>query len=58
MTDDKSKKGPADRTRINIHEAYEVAYWTKELDCTKAELEACVGKVGVMVTNVRRCLGK
>jgi hypothetical protein len=58
MVDDKSKTGPADRTRINIHESYEVAYWTKQFGCTKAELEAAVGKVGVMVTNVRRHLGK
>jgi hypothetical protein len=58
MTDDKSKRGPADRSRINIHEPFEVEYWTKELGCTKAQLEAGVKKVGVMAADVRRHLGK
>ena len=34
MGDDKSKKGAADRSRININERYELDYWTKELGVT------------------------
>jgi Protein of unknown function (DUF3606) len=34
MADDKSDRGPADRARINIHEAYEVEYWSEELGVT------------------------
>ncbi len=28
MADDKTKRGPADRSRINVNEEYEVRYWT------------------------------
>jgi hypothetical protein len=34
MPDDRSIRGPADRSRINVNEAYEVAYWAKEFGCT------------------------
>jgi Protein of unknown function (DUF3606) len=58
MADDKSKRGPKDASRVNIHEAYEVEYWTKHFGCTAEQLKQCVAKVGVMVTDVKRCLGK
>lgn len=29
MADDKTNRGPQDRTRINLAEIYEVRYWTK-----------------------------
>ena len=47
MPDDKALKGPQDATRINVHEDYEVAYWTKKFGCTKEQLQAAVKKVGV-----------
>ena len=31
MSDDKSKRGAADRSRINMEEDYEVRDWTKAL---------------------------
>jgi hypothetical protein len=31
MADDKSKRGPEDRIRINVHEAYELQYWSTQL---------------------------
>src|SRR5215217_6913206 len=31
MTDDRSKAGPADRSRINVHQDHEVQYWTNAL---------------------------
>jgi hypothetical protein len=58
MADDPSKRGPADRTRINIHEPYEVEYWTKHFGVTAQQLKDCVARVGVMVTDVEKCLGK
>ena len=58
MADDTSKRGPADRTRINVNEAWELSYWTKELDCTADQLRTAVNAVGVMVADVRRYLGK
>jgi hypothetical protein len=58
MPDDKTIPGPADATRINIHQDHEIRYWTNNLGCTKAQLVACVEKVGDMADAVRRCLGK
>ena len=48
MADDKTKAGPADRTRINVNEDYELRYWTAKFGCTTTELKAAVAAVGVM----------
>jgi hypothetical protein len=53
MTDDKTKHGPADAKRINVDEAYEVQYWTKEFGISAQQLRAAVKRVGVMVEDVR-----
>lgn len=52
MSDDKNKKNPQDSSRVNVHESYEVEYWTKRFHCTKEQLEAAVRKVGVSVRAV------
>lgn len=31
MADDLNKRGPADRARINVNEAWEVEWWCKQL---------------------------
>lgn len=56
MPDDTSKRGPADRTRININESWEVAWWREHLKCTESDLRVCVRKVGPMVEDVKKCL--
>lgn len=58
MPDDLSKRGPQDRTRINVNESWELDYWCKQLGVTPEELKQAVQKAGVMVTDVRRHLGK
>lgn len=58
MSDDKSVRGPADAQRINVNEDYEVQYWTTELEITEDKLRETVKKVGVMVADVRKALGK
>ena len=58
MADDKKNTGPADDKRINVHEDYEVTYWTKKFGCTKAQLVAAVNAVGVMAADVQKQLGK
>ncbi|UAK25563.1 DUF3606 domain-containing protein [Sphingomonas nostoxanthinifaciens] len=58
MADDKTNRGPQDALRINIHEDYEVEYWTKKFGVSRAELEAAVGKAGVIADAVARELGK
>ncbi len=47
MPDDKTLRGPQDAARINIHEDYEVRYWTKKFDCTEDQLRKAVEAVGV-----------
>ncbi len=37
--DDLKKKGAADRSKINMHEAWEVDHWTKEFGVSKDELQ-------------------
>src|SRR5262245_3111628 len=46
MADDRMKRGPADRSRINIHEPYEVRYWCRELQVPSDRLRSAVKKVG------------
>lgn len=58
MPDDPKKRGPADRSRINVHESWELKYWTEALGVSAAKLKAAVKKVGPMVKDVRKELGK
>ena len=44
--DNKSKRGGQDRSRINMHEDYEVRYWSKKFGVTKEELQRAVKKAG------------
>lgn len=57
MSDDKSNRGPTDAKRINVNEAYEVRYWTRELGISEEKLREIVGRVGVMADDVRAALG-
>ena len=40
-----SKQGPQDSSRINVHEDYEIHYWTKRLGVSEEQLKAAVAKV-------------
>ena len=46
MADDLSKRGPADRSRINLSEPYEVQYWADKFGVSKERLSEVVRKVG------------
>jgi hypothetical protein len=52
MPDDKTKRGPQDRNRIDIHEPYELEYWSKTLGVSKDELRETVERVGPSVNAV------
>lgn len=56
MPDDPSKKGPADRSRINLQEDYELKYWTKALGVSEAELREAVKAAGTSAEKVRALL--
>jgi hypothetical protein len=55
--DDLKKKGPTDRSKINMDEPWEVDYWTQELGVSKGELEKAVKKAGNSSAAVRKELG-
>jgi hypothetical protein len=58
MADNLSNRGPADRSKVNVHETWELTYWCGVFGCTPDQLRAAVRAVGVLVVNVRRHLGK
>jgi hypothetical protein len=58
MADDTSNRGNADRSRISTTQPHEVAYWTKALGVTEAELQSAVKAVGNSADKVRAHLGK
>lgn len=58
MTDDKAHRGPADAARVNVNETHEVRYWTKQLNCSQAELRTAVGEVGTSTAQVKDYLAK
>ncbi len=58
MGDNLNIRGPQDPTKINIHETWEVEYWTKKWGITKQQLLDAVRAVGVLTKDVARYLGK
>ncbi len=56
MADNLQSAGPQDRSRINVHEDWEVRYWTQELGVSKERLEELVKEVGPSVSAVRQRL--
>lgn len=58
MTDDLTKRGPADRSKINVHEPWELEYWTKALGVSADALRKAVTAVGPGAAAVRKHLGK
>ncbi|WP_026354617.1 DUF3606 domain-containing protein [Massilia niastensis] len=58
MSDNLKNSGPQDRSRINVHEEWEVRYWTEALGVSKEELERAVKAVGPGAAAVREHLKK
>jgi hypothetical protein len=56
MSDNLQKSGQQDRSRINVHEEWEVRYWTEALGVSRQELERAVAAVGVSADAVREHL--
>jgi hypothetical protein len=44
--------------RVNVHEDYELRYWSERFDVPKDEIEAAVKKVGTRVEDVARELSR
>jgi len=58
MSDDKSNRGPADRSKISLSDEYEVRYWTNAFGVDKQELTAAVQAVGNSADRVKQYLKK
>lgn len=58
MPDNRKKKGPQDRKRINVHETWEVHYWTQALNVTPEQLKKVVAIVGTSAAAVRKYLSE
>ena len=58
MSDDKTSRGPADTTRINVHEDYELRYWSQKFGVSAEKLKAAVKAAGVMAKDVEARLKK
>jgi hypothetical protein len=58
MADNPNLRNSPDSKRINIHEAHEVTYWTKELGLSEKQLSEAVAKYGTSAEAVRKGLGK
>jgi hypothetical protein len=56
MSDDRSKRGSVDRSRISLDEDYEVRDWTETLGVTRDELIAAVQAVGNSADKVKAYL--
>lgn len=57
MPDNLTNRVQPDRSKINMHEPYEVKYWTRALGVSKDELQKAVDKVGNSAAAVRKELG-
>jgi predicted RNA-binding protein YlqC (UPF0109 family) len=55
--DNLHNKGQPDRSKINMHEDYEVKYWARALKVSKDELQKVIDKVGNSAAAVRKELG-
>jgi hypothetical protein len=56
--DDTTQRAGADRSRINVNEDYELAYWTRTLEVPEDELRNAVQQVGTLVEAVKKYLGR
>jgi hypothetical protein len=56
MADDKTNRGPRDRTRIAMGEDYEVDYWTGKFGVSRERLQQAVDAAGNSADAVERHL--
>ena len=56
MPDDRTKSGGQDRTRINVHEDYELRDWAKSLNTSPERVKEAVQAVGDRADKVREYL--
>lgn len=52
MADDLTKRGPADRSKVNVNEPWELLYWCEKFGCMAARLREAVNAVGTSAAKV------
>jgi len=58
MADNLNDRGPQDRSRINVNEAYELQYWSKKFGVTEDQLKEAVRAAGTSADAVGKHLRK
>lgn len=58
MSDDTQQRHGQDRTRINVHEDYELRDWSKKFGVTPEQLKQAVAAVGTSAAAVEQHLKK
>ena len=58
MADSLSRRHPQDSLRINVHEDWELRFWSDKWNVPHHQLMDAVKRVGVQVKDVARALGK
>ena len=58
MSDNLDRKQPQDANKINVHESWELEYWTRTLGVTTKQLKDAVDAVGTSAKKVKEHLGK
>ena len=53
-----SRRHPQDASRINVHEDWELRYWSDRWNVPRQQLMDTIKRVGVQVQEVARALGK
>lgn len=56
MADDLSKRGSADRQRINVNEEHELRRWSEKFEVSPERLREVVQQAGPMADDVERAI--
>ncbi len=58
MTGSLSRRHPQDASRINVHEDWELRYWSDRWNVPRQQLMDTIKRVGLQVREVARALGR
>jgi hypothetical protein len=58
MADNLNERGPQDRSRINVNEAWELQYWTRKFGVSEEQLKDAVKAAGPSADAVGKHLGR
>lgn len=58
MPDNLNIRRPQDPTKVNVNESWELGYWSEKFGVSIAKLKEAVSKVGVLVVDIKKYLGK